>query len=139
MRHRTWARGQARKRAARPSPEPLLPAEGRGGTAAMGKSNGQGGGAARSAQREDTAPQDVQHFPVAVGDRRSPNGRARSVWPNKGKGAFGLSKSPLRLDHAPARDLASPGLTVGKAGTDKSWTGLDSAIRKRLDLIRRET
>ena len=49
------------------------------------------------------------------------------------------SKSPLRLDHAPARDLASPGLTVGKAGTDKSWTGLDSAIRKRLDLIRRET
>ena len=59
-----------------------------------------------AAEGEDTAPQDVQHFPVAVGDRRSPNGRARSVWPNKGKGAFGLSKSPLRLDHAPARDLA---------------------------------
>lgn len=58
---------------------------------------------------------------------------------NATQGAFGLSKSPLRLDHAPARDLASPGLTVGKAGTDKSWTGLDSAIRKRLDLIRRET
>ncbi|PWQ88024.1 hypothetical protein DKX15_20760, partial [Enterococcus faecium] len=55
-----WARGQARKREARPSPEPLLPAEGRGGTAAMGKSNGQGGGAARSAQREATALQDVQ-------------------------------------------------------------------------------
>ena len=73
----------------------------------MGKSNGQGGGAARSAKREDTAPQDVQHFRVAVGDRRSPNGRARSVWPNKGKGAFGLSKSPLRLDRRAWRgDLA---------------------------------
>ncbi len=35
----------------------------------MGKSSGQGGGTARSAKREDTAP---QHFTVAVGDRPSP-------------------------------------------------------------------
>ena len=82
------------KRAARPSPEPLLPAEGRGGTAAMGKSNGQGGGAARSAKREDTAPQDVQHFRVAVGDRRSPDGQARSAWPNKGRGRLACPNPP---------------------------------------------
>ena len=107
MRHRTWARGQARKREARPSPEPLPPGEGRGGTAAMGKSNGQGGGAARSAQREDTAPQDVQHFPVAVGDRRSPDGQARSAWPNKGRGRLACPNPPLRLDRRASRgDLA---------------------------------
>ena len=88
------AGGQARKREARPSPEPLPPGEGRGGTAAMGKSNGQGGGAARSAQREDTAPQDVQHFHVAVGDQRSPDGQARSAWPNKGRGRLACPNPP---------------------------------------------
>jgi len=45
------ARGQARKREARPSPETLPPGEGWGGTAAMGKSSGQGGGATRSRRR----------------------------------------------------------------------------------------
>ena len=109
MCHRTWARGQARKRAARPSPEPLLPAEGRGGTAAMGKSSGQGGGAARSAQREDTAPQDVQHFPVAVGDRRSPDGQARSAWPNKGRGRLACPNPPCVSIAAPARGSRYPG------------------------------
>ena len=60
----------------------------------MGKSSGQGGGAARSAKREDTAPQDVQHFPVAVGDRRSPDGQARSAWPNKGRGRLACPNPP---------------------------------------------
>ena len=60
----------------------------------MGKSNGQGGGAARSAQREDTAPQDVQHFPVAVGDRRSPDGQARSAWPSKVRGRLACPNPP---------------------------------------------
>jgi hypothetical protein len=32
-----------------------------------------GGGAARSAKREDTAPQDVPYFLVEVGDQRSPS------------------------------------------------------------------
>jgi len=63
----------ARKREARPSPENLPPGEGRGGAAATGKSSGQGGGAARSAKREDTAPQDAPYFLVAVGDQRSPS------------------------------------------------------------------
>ena len=69
----------------------------------MGKSNGQGGGAARSAQREDTAPQDVQHFPVAVGDQRSPDGRARSAWPNKGRGRLACPNPPCVSIAAPAR------------------------------------
>ena len=63
----------ARKREARPSPENLPPGEGRGGAAATGKSSGQGGGAARSAKREDTALQNAPYFLVAVGDRRSPS------------------------------------------------------------------
>jgi hypothetical protein len=72
----------------------------------MGKSNGQGGGAARSAKREDTAPQDVQYFPVAVGVPGTPNGHAPLRVAQQGQGAFGLSKSPLRLDHrAPRGDL----------------------------------
>ena len=92
-----------RKREARPSPEPLPPGEGRGGTAAMGKSNGQGGGAARSATREDTAPQDVQHFHVAVGDQRSPNGQAHSAWPNKNRGRLACPNPPCVSIAAPAR------------------------------------
>ena len=103
MCHRTWAGGQARKREARPSHEPLPPGEGRGGTAAMGKSSGQGGGAARSATREDTAPQDVQHFHVAVGDQWSPNGQARSAWPNKGRGRLACPNPPCVSIAAPAR------------------------------------
>ena len=63
----------ARKREARPSPENLPPGEGRGGAAATGKSSGRGGGAARSAKREDSALQDAQRFLVAVGDQRSPS------------------------------------------------------------------
>ena len=77
----------------------------------MGKSSGQGGGAARSAQREDTAPQDVQHFPVAVGDRRSPDGQARSAWPNKGRGR-------LACPNPPCVSIAAP-----RAGISLSWKG----------------
>ena len=69
----------------------------------MGKSSGQGGGAARSATREDTAPQDVQHFHVAVGDQWSPNGRARSAWPNKGRGRLACPNPPCVSIAAPAR------------------------------------
>ena len=69
----------------------------------MGKSNGQGGGAARSAKREDTAPQDVQHFHVAVGDQWSPNGQARSAWPNKGRGRLACPNPPCVSIAAPAR------------------------------------
>ena len=106
MCHRTWAGGQARKREARPSPEPLPPGEGRGGTAAMGKSSGQGGGAARSAKREDTAPQDVQHFHVAVGDQWSPNGQARSAWPNKGRGRLACPNPPCVSIAAPRAGIS---------------------------------
>lgn len=50
-----------------------------------------------AAEGEDTAPQDVQHFPVAVGDRRSPDGQARSAWPNKGRGRLACPNPPCVL------------------------------------------
>ena len=72
----------------------------------MGKSNGQGGGAARSAKREDTAPQDVQHFRVAVGDQWSPNGQARSAWPNKGRGRLACPNPPCVSIAAPRAGIS---------------------------------
>ena len=72
----------------------------------MGKSDGQGGGAARSAKREDTAPQDVQHFRVAVGDQWSPSGQARSAWPNKGRGRLACPNPPCVSIAAPCAGIS---------------------------------
>ncbi len=60
-----------------------------------------------AAEGEDTAPQDVQYFLVAVGGLRPPNGQARSAWPNKGRGRLACPNPPCVAITAPARGSQS--------------------------------
>ena len=102
MCHRTgrgFRRGSA-KRA--PLLNPCLPARA-GGEPPQWEIQTDKGVVRPAAEGEDTAPQDVQHFHVAVGDQWSPNGQARSAWPNKGRGRLACPNPPCVSIPAQAR------------------------------------
>ena len=102
MCHRT-GRGVRRGSAKRaPLLNPCLPARA-GGEPPQWENPADKGVVRPAAEGEDTAPQDVQHFHVAVGDQWSPNGQARSAWPNKGRGRLACPNPPCVSIAAPAR------------------------------------
>jgi hypothetical protein len=115
----------ARKRAARPSPESLPPGEGRGGTAATGKSSRQGGGAARSAARARTRPRRMRRILLlrwGTGGPLNGRGAGGATRPKGAGGVRARPESPLPCDRRASGDLRLPFLakaTVTRMGRDR--------------------